>query len=705
MKRLQSQKVKICVLMTVLLIFSGGFNAFAASTTFSDINEAPWAKEYIIKMADAKIISGYFDETTLKATFKPNQQVTYVEAVQMIYNTLKAASKLKTTASVVSKQEGLLKSNNIPQWAYEAIAYALEYNIVHPDDLKSFMKNGKQEYAKREDVAIFIGKALNMDELIDPLPILDFVDAEMIKSIAVPYVDLLVKKGIVTGDTQKRFNPTKSITRAEMAVMCSKTYDLLKNTSTSQPSTPTETTITVTLRNINTTAGIILVRNDSGEQSTYDVSGIPIEQDGEYKTLFDLQEGDILKLAFSGDVLKKIIILESAKVEDQYPYIIDYVNEDTQMLVVKDDQGKTKVYSLKDVSIYIDGKGKRTKDLRTGYRVDLVFDSAGNLIRLNANTDAETVLEGTVYAFEKIDTDYYILTVAEKGNTSSRKEFVVDEDTEVRYKGSKNSLSLNKIQEGQWVEVEYVGDTALKVIIDDEEIEYMGILEDSISFGKTYPILMMRDNDGNLLELKVDEDAKVRRDSKKADLYDLAKGDIVSVTVENGKVTDIVATSRTKKSTAEGTIRQIVIANPSKITIYDEDLEEEVTYEISNSVDVEIDGKDADLKDLELRYYVELRIENGLVTEIDAEKSAGKDTITGKIDRIYPKYNRLIVKYYDERSKQTVRVSVEVTSDTRIIGASGETIRLNHLKEGSEVFINGHEDDDLFIADKIIELD
>ena len=225
------------------------------------------------------------------------------------------------------------------------------------------------------------------------------------------------------------------------------------------------------------------------------------------------------------------------------------------------------------------------------------------------------------------------MTVAEKGNTSSRREFIVDEDTEVRYKNQK-SLSLNRIQEGQWVEVRFVGDIAFEVIIDDEEIEYMGILEDRISFGRTYPILTMRDNDDNILELQVD-DVRVRRDSKRADLYDLAKGDIVSVTVENGRVTDIVATSRTKKSTAEGTIRQIVIANPSKITIYDEELDEEVTYEISNSVYVEIDGDDASLKDLDLRYYVKLRIENGLVTEIDAEKSAGRDTITGKIDRVY----------------------------------------------------------------------
>ena len=43
------------------------------------------------------------------------------------------------------------------------------------------------------------------------------------------------------------------------------------------------------------------------------------------------------------------------------------------MLVVKDDQGRTQVYSLKDVLIYIDGKGERIKDLRTGYRADLVL--------------------------------------------------------------------------------------------------------------------------------------------------------------------------------------------------------------------------------------------------------------------------------------------------------------------------------------------
>ena len=88
-----------------------------------------------------------------------------------------------------------------------------------------------------------------------------------------------------------------------MAVMCSN-YDLLgEQVRRSQAHRPKK--ITVTLRTINTTAGVILVRNDR-EQSTYDVVGVPIEHDGEYKTLFDLQEGDIVELTFSGDVLKKL---------------------------------------------------------------------------------------------------------------------------------------------------------------------------------------------------------------------------------------------------------------------------------------------------------------------------------------------------------------------------------------------------------------
>ena len=44
-----------------------------------------------------------------------------------------------------------------------------------------------------------------------------------------PYVESATRLGIVSGDDNGNFNPTANITRAEMAVMMNKTYDLLTN--------------------------------------------------------------------------------------------------------------------------------------------------------------------------------------------------------------------------------------------------------------------------------------------------------------------------------------------------------------------------------------------------------------------------------------------------------------------------------------------
>lgn len=51
-----------------------------------------------------------------------------------------------------------------------------------------------------------------------------------------PYVDLLSRLNIMVGDTNYNFTPKAAINRAETAVLVSKTYDVLKNNTTTTPS-------------------------------------------------------------------------------------------------------------------------------------------------------------------------------------------------------------------------------------------------------------------------------------------------------------------------------------------------------------------------------------------------------------------------------------------------------------------------------------
>lgn len=694
------------------MILASTFGSFA-SVQFSDVPSDHWAKGFIAKMADKKIVSGYFDDKTLKVTFKPEKPVTYVESIQFIYSTLKGTNKLKSTTGLIAKHKSTLNDNNIPSWAHEAMAYALEYDMVHKDELKGFIKNDAQVQGKRVDVAVFLGKALDMKDAMDPLPVLSFKDAEMVKRVAVPYVDLLVKKKIISGDTENKFNPNAVITRAQMATMCAKTYDLLIQEPSDTTTVPKDQEGTIEY--VSPTAKLIIVKHTNGDKKTYNLKTTYIKRDGQSITLNDLNKGDSIKLIFSsnGDV-EKIEVKkgttpnETTDSKDDIR-IIDYVAEDTDMIIVKDMKGNTAVYNLKGVRIKINGKSKDIDDLNKGDGVKLIFDKNEELDEIQVD-DTVTSMEGKVVSVKEMDEeDIYILTVRDKDNLIIKKELRIDDDTEIEY--DNDDVDADQLMEGMDVYIKYVGDRAIEIEIDEEDKTYNGILESQVLF-RDGLILKMRMNDGDVKEFEIDEDdIDVERDGDNAYLDELEKGDIVTITLEYGKITEIEAVGRTdKKSRVEGVIKQITIGDPSTVTIETDDDKEKVTYNISKSVDVRIDGKSSDdgddfeLKDLDIHYEVELRIDNGKVYRIDADKTSNNDSITGEITRVYDDYNQLKVKYFDAIEKEYRTVYVRETDDTTIISKEGKEISLRHLDEDDEVYVDGHYEDDMFIANRILQL-
>ncbi|MBB6215603.1 hypothetical protein HNQ80_001692 [Anaerosolibacter carboniphilus] len=623
------------MLITVALLFAVNTASGFAATPFSDVPNDHWGKGFIEKAADKKIINGYLDDKTLQMKFKPESPVNYVESVQMIYNTLKATNKLKANTGLIQKHSANMTANNIPEWAREAVAYALEYNILHKDDLKSFTNKDTLINAKRVDVAVFLGKALDMESALDPLPMLKFVDAETIKSQAVPYVDLLVDKKIISGDGENKFNPNQTITRVQMATMCWNTYELLNTsggntivvpptqTPTPTPTNPTEKTLEVT---------------------------------------------------------------------------IDYVAEDTKMIVVKDTKGDTKVYNLTGVSIKVNGKTKSIGDLSKGDIGKLTFDGTDTLKAIEIN-NAVTTMEGKIQKISDVG-DYHLLKVEDQKSALIVRELKIYDTTEIEYDDEK--VSVSKLDKDDIVYIKYVGDRVISIEIVEDEKEYSGILESAVNF-KTNPSIKLKLNDGKVMEFEIDDDASIRRDGSKENLDALEAGDLATVIVEYGKVVKITATSIAEKSKDEGVIKEIIIGNPSKITILNED-KKTVTYEISKSATIKIDGATSDLKDLEIQYEVELRLDKNKVTRITADAEKSKDTITGEIVKLYDKYDRLSVSVFDKTEKDYVTISVEVTDDTIILSNTGTTIRLSRLDEEDMIFIDGYYDDDVFVANKIIQL-
>ena len=626
MKNKKGLALLIVMFMLINPIFS-----FAA-TVFSDVASNHWAKDFISKMSEKGIIRGFEDTKTLRFNFKPENPVTYVESIQMIYQTLKSVNKLKSTTGLVTKHQTTLTSAKIPTWAHEAMAYAIEYNIVHKDEVTKFIKNNAQVNAKRVDVAVFLGKAIDMDDAIDPLPILGFMDAEMIIKVAVPYVDLLVKKQIINGDNNNRFNPNNAIKRAEMATICSKTYDLLnQNTGTTTPVIPTPTQPTTPKQDIKT---------------------------------------------------------------------IEYIIEETNTIVVKNEEGQREVYGLpKNTYIKINGKTSRLETLKIGQKIVFVFDSKDvvtEIITINSISEFEGIIEKiTDYI------DYYLITVKDYDRPTIKKDFKVYSNAEILLNDKK--VAFSRLRSGDTVYLTIDGETAKKIEIEASNAVYDGILESNVYFNP-YPMIKVKVRNNEVIELELDEDVEVTRNSRSKGTEDLIKGDVISVTVKRGKATHIIATSVDTKRKDEGTIKTLAFANPSKITIVTSD-NEETEYDLANSVDVEIDDKDAEIYDLRPNYYVKLSLTNGIVTSIDAESSKSTNSIVGEVVKVYMDYNILTVKFLNSATATHETKTITVNDSTKIISTTGTTLRLGHLSAKDKVFIDGNEIDDLFVANRIIMLD
>ncbi len=213
------------LLSAVMAASSLPMTAYAAN--FKDINDVPWsgAAAVINNVADMGLLSGYED-----GTFRARNQVTYCEAMQMVYTALvKTGAATQLDAVEAYSYVPLMNARKIPNWAQTAVAYGLSKNIISGDDLAKFTTNGKSNPAPREAVAKMFGNALAVRYDVDGTSkaAAEFSDYWRISVDAMPQVDLLKRLGIVNGDNYNCFNPKNNINRAEMAVMLNKTHEVL----------------------------------------------------------------------------------------------------------------------------------------------------------------------------------------------------------------------------------------------------------------------------------------------------------------------------------------------------------------------------------------------------------------------------------------------------------------------------------------------
>lgn len=576
-------------------------SAYAA--TFADMNQAPWpgAEVSINKAASLGLVVG--ETVNGKTYFRPRDSVSLTESCQLAYKLLLQTGKATANASVTEKWAAVLKTYGIKEWAHPAVSFCLEEGIISISNLSSFMKNGSNLPATREQAVTILGRALTtgVPSYSANATTTKFNDNASISSEARPYVALLNQVGVVNGDNVGKFNPKSTLNRTETAVLVTNLYNVLNKSSATTPTNPAASTQSGTVKDMN---ALYVNFENSNAYYLFASTGATVTLNGASSSAAELvklfKNGTTIKATLTLDsntrITKLVATADTKTAEEDLTGTIKSLSKSS----IKIGSNTYKIDDSSSVSVKIDGSTKKFSDLKEMY------------------DDGETIT-----ATLTLDKDDYVTKIVATTKSSSSSK--TDELKEIKKVSGEDYEAYIKVGSTKYY-IEDIDD--LKVTID----------------GKTKDFSDLKDAFG-----------------------DLESGEYFAVSVtldkdsdEDNYITKITATKKTSTSTKKGEITDLKEKSGSKGTI---ELDDKNTYSIKDidEVTVKIDSKTKDFDDLmelfedDVEMTATLTITGDYVTKIVVTTESDGTTKSGTLKDIdyasssksYEAYVKIGTKTYE----------------------------------------------------------
>lgn len=181
---------------------SGGTTANGADAVFSDLGEAAWAEESVMRLYDCGVISPAADRR-----FRPNDSVTREEFVKL----LMAAFGIKAEGEAQP-----FADETVGAWYAPYLTAARQMGLVNGYDDGRF---GVGEQITRQDMAVMAYRAVGLagKQLSGTVEATALRDSNEIAGYAVEAIDALQRAGVISGMEDGSFAPTKTASRAQAA--------------------------------------------------------------------------------------------------------------------------------------------------------------------------------------------------------------------------------------------------------------------------------------------------------------------------------------------------------------------------------------------------------------------------------------------------------------------------------------------------------
>lgn len=610
------------------------------AVTFADMNQVSWtgAEASINKAAELGLVVG--ETRNGKNYFRPRDSVSLAESCQLAYKLLLQTGKATADTSVTEKWAAVLKTYGIQEWAHPAVSYCLEEGIISISNLSSFMKNGSNLPATREQAVTILGRALTtgVPSYSANATTTNFNDNASISSEARPYVALLNQVGVVNGDNVGKFNPKSTLNRTETAVLVTNLYSVLNKSSATVPTNPIASTQSGTIADMN---ALYVNFENSNAYYLFASTGATVTLNGANSSAAEL-----VKLFKNGTTIKATLTLDSNTRITKLAATAETKTDDLEGTIKSLSKTSIKIGSTsydiddyKDLTVKIDGKTEDYDVLKELFDDDetitatLTLDKDNYVTRIDATTKSEGSVSGEVSSIT-YDEDDEEGTIKLK-NKSTKYEIEDTEDVTVKIDGkSKDFEDLYDLYNEDDYDYLYVTltldkdgyVTKIDASTEEEEDDKTGTIK-SLSSSKikinstSYTL-----NSTSSLDIDIEDgDYAIDEWDELEEAYEDGKIMEVTVTISNDKVTKI------KGEVVE--IEDAIFVDCDEYEIEIEVKSDEYTYELDDDwdeIEASLKGNSSvdTLEDLFEEYedddegddlIVTLTLKNGKVTKVSAE--------------------------------------------------------------------------------------
>ena len=496
-KRILSIAVALMFSMSTVVSYAAGFTDLKDGK-----GNAHWSAVYVNDIATKGLVSGYSD-----GTFKPNASVSRIDAIVFMARLYPSEMVSSTYAQNKDKWAKKLSDNSIPEYAKNAVVFALENSWFGEAYLKDLIdpKTKKPKEALRYEFCVYLVRALNWNSELSNAAVVKYEDSNTIVKQAIAYIELLGKKGIVA--TSGKFYPNKPVTRGETAKMLSLAYPNSEKAKAAGGNNNNNSS-----NNNN---------NNSNNNNTNNNSN-------------------------------KVVMPSGVIVEGLIKYI--GVDDNNIVVTIEDTKGSILSFSNKasGVVVALDDKQAYPEDIKTGYEVKLYTDGTTvKGIEAFSKLDVNKTLYGEVVSVRsssiKIRNDK---GKVEEYDISSRADIIKD----------KKDAKIGDLTEGDditatvknsivtEIEAKTVKRTFKNVIIK-------GLTVNSSSSAK----IIFSDEYGDIREMNLNSNSYVYMKNKKVGISDIKVGYEADIYANSNEVIDLTLYSQTKGEVFTGIIEDLNI--------------------------------------------------------------------------------------------------------------------------------------------------